>query len=303
MKRKTAGVIALSLTVAMTLGTLWAYAAQSGENPIAENLELKTYRSVSVGGQLKATDPDGDIMKFEVTTKPIKGTVALKDDGSFVYTPAEGKHGHDYFGYKALDSKGNKSPEATVVIKIEKQKSKIAYSDMNGNGACMAAVRLAEEEIFVGEQLGGQYVFCPENTVSRGEFLTMCMKLADSDVLTGVITTGFADDADIPDYMKPYVSTALLSGVIKGCSGSEGTAVFSPAEPISYPEAAVMLDRVLGLTKASTAEDYAAAPAWAEQSCANLSACRISDYRGTAALTRADCAEMLYNAMAVLEKR
>ena len=70
------------------------------------------------------------MLKYEVTTDPIKGEVALKDDGSFVYTPAEGKRGHDYFGYKAVDSKGNKSSEATVVIKIEKQKSKIAYSDM-----------------------------------------------------------------------------------------------------------------------------------------------------------------------------
>lgn len=304
MKRKTVGVLALSLTLALTVGMLWACAAQSEENPIAENLELKTYRGVSVGGQLKATDPDGDPMKFEVTTKPIKGTVSLKDDGSFVYTPAEGKRGHDYFGYKAVDTKGNKSSEATVIIKIEKQKSKIAYSDMNGDGAYMAAVRLAEEDVFVGEQLGGQYVFCPEKTVSRGEFLTMCMKLAGSDVLTGVVTTGFADDEDIPAYMKPYVSTALLSGVIKGCTAGEGAAVFSPADAISYPEAAVMLDRALGLTKASSTNegDYAA-PVWAEQSCANLSACRISDYRGSDVLTRADCAEMLYNAMGVLEKR
>ena len=175
MKRKTLGALALALTLSLTVGMLYACAAPSQENPIAENLELRTYRGVSIGGQLKATDPDGDMLKYEVTTEPIKGEVALKDDGSFVYTPAEGKRGHDYFGYKAVDSKGNKSSEATVVIKIEKQKSKIAYSDMGGSGAYLAAVRLAEEGVFVGEQLGGQYVFCPERAVTRGEFLTMCI--------------------------------------------------------------------------------------------------------------------------------
>ena len=303
MKRKTVGAVALVLTLSLTVGMLYACAAPSQENPIAENLELKTYRGVSVGGQLKATDPEGDMLKFEVTTKPIKGQVALQDDGSFVYTPAEGKRGHDYFGYKAVDSKGNKSSEATVVIKIEKQKSKIAYSDMNGNGACMAAVRLAEEGVFVGEQLGGQYVFCPERSVTRGEFLTMCMKLAGSDILTGVVTTGFSDDASIPAYMKPYVSTALLSGVIEGYTGGESAAVFAPDSAVSYPEAAVMLDRALKLTRASTDEGGEAAPAWAEQACADLSACRIGEYSAGGALDRAQCAVMLYNAMQVLEKR
>ena len=304
MNGKTLRILALTLTLAMTLGMLWACAAQSEENPIAENLELKTYRGVSIGGQLKATDPDGDQLKFEITTKPIKGEVALKDDGSFVYTPAEGKRGHDYFGYKAVDGKGNKSSEATVVIKIEKQKSKVAYSDMTGNGAYMAAVRLAEEDVFTGEQLGGQYVFSPERTVSRGEFLTMCMKLAGSDILTGVVTTGFSDDADIPAYMKPYVSTALLSGIIEGYAGSGGTAaVFAPDSGISYPEAAVMLDRALKLTKASTDEGGETAPAWAEQACANLSACSIGNYTDSGALTREQCAEMLYNAMQVLARR
>lgn len=304
MNGKSGRILALTLTLALTLCSLWACAAHSEGNPIAENLELKTYRGVSVGGQLKGTDPNGDMLKFEITTKPIKGAVALKDDGSFVYTPGEGKRGHDYFGYKAVDSKGNKSSEATVVIKIEKQKSKITYSDMQGNGSYMAAVRLAEENIFTGEQLGGQYVFCPDRTVSRGEFLTMCMKLAGSDILTGVMTTGFADDADIPAYMKPYVSTALLSGVIHGYSGSGGAAAaFAPEAAVTYPEAAVMLDRALGLTKASTDEEDKAAPAWAVQACADLSACRIGEYTESGAMTRAQCAEMLCNAMQVLEKR
>ena len=304
MNAKTVRVLALALTLCLALGTLWACAARSGEVPIAENLELKTYRSVSVGGQLKAVDPDGDALKFEITTKPIKGSVALKDDGSFVYTPGEGRRGHDYFGYKAVDSKGNKSSEATVVIRIEKQKSKLTYSDLRGSGAEMAAVRLAEEGVFTGEQLGGQYVFCPEQTVSRGEFLTMCMKLAGSDILTGVATTGFSDDADIPAYLKPYVSTALLSGVVTGYEGGGGTAAaFAPDASVSYPEAAVMLDRALKITRAGTDTGGRAAPAWAGQACADLSACRISEYSDSGALTRGQCAVMLYNAMQVLEKR
>ncbi len=303
MNRKTSRVIALTLMMVLLLGSVFAGAENTGSAPIAENLEITTYRNVSVGSQLKATDPDGDVLKFVVTTPPTKGSIELKEGGAFVYTPSEGKRGRDYFGYKAVDDKGNKSSEATVIIKIQKQKTKLAYSDMGGNGAYCAAIALAEKDIFVGECVGGQYVFNPEQTISRGEFLTMTMKLCDAELLTGVITTGFADDSLIPDYMKPYVSTALLTGLISGYTDGVSTAVFNADSGISYPEAAVMLNRALGLTDVSVESYGSLAPVWAEQACANLSACRIGDFSLSASLTRADCAALLYNAMNVLENR
>lgn len=303
MNRKIVNVIALTLMLVLTLGMIYVGAENKGDSPIAENLEVATYRNVSVGGQLKATDPDGDILKFEITTSPTKGDIELKDNGCFVYTPADGKRGRDYFGYKAIDNKGNMSSEATVIIKIEKQKTKIAYSDMGGNGAYCAAISLAENDVFVGECLGGQYVFNPDKPVTRGEFLTMCLKLTNSDILSGVITTGFADDSKIPSYLKPYVSTALLTGVINGYSDGVNTAVFNGESYISYPEAAVMLNKALNLTDVNAEKYTAAAPVWAAQACANLSACRISEYSLENQLTRADCASLLYNAMSVLENR
>ena len=128
----------------------------------------------------------------------------------------------------------------------------------------------------------------------------MCMKLSDSDILSGVITTGFADDSSIPSYMKPYVSTALLTGLISGYSDGINTAVFNGDNCISYPEAAVMLNKALDLTNVNSEAYGGAAPVWAAQACANLSACRISDYYGEALLTRADCAQLFYNAMSIV---
>lgn len=303
MNRKIINVIALCLMIVLTFGIVYVGAANTGGAPVAENLAVTTYRNVSVGGQLKANDPDGDALSFEITTPPTKGEIELKDNGCFVYTPADGKRGHDYFGYKATDSKGNMSSEATVIINIAKQKTSIAYSDMGGSGAYCAAITLAENNIFVGENIGGQYVFNPNAPVTRGEFLTMCMKLNDSHILTGVVTTGFADDNSIPTYMKPYVSTALLSGVINGYSDGTSIAVFNGNNTISYPEAAVMLNKTLNLTDVSAAKYSGTVPTWAAQSCANLDACSISDYSKEIQLTRADCAQLLYNAMPVLKER
>jgi hypothetical protein len=298
-----ATLLALILCVSLFVGAL----AENGA-PIAENLELTTYRGVSMGGRLSAVDPEGDAVIFEICTPPAKGTIELGDDGSFVYTPGEGRKGKDYFGYRAIDTDGNCSQEATVIIRIQKQKTKTTYSDMDGRAEAYAAVLLAENGIFVGEKLAGRYVFRPDEPVTRGEFLAMCMELTDTELLTGTLSTGFADDADIDTYLKPYVSTALLDGIIDGYVSEHSAAVFCPGNAITAAEAAVMLDRALGLTDAVSvwSQTDPAAPAWAAQSLDNLSACRILPPGLSAkstTLSRADAAVMLAAGMDIIASR
>ena len=78
-------------------------------------------------------------------------------------------------------------------------------------------------------------------------------------------------------WLKPYVSAALMCGVVQGSAGDNGRIVFSPGRPISLAEAAVMLDRAVGLTDAVPAWfGYdESVPAWARQSMANAAACGI----------------------------
>ena len=135
----------------------------------------------------------------------------------------------------------------------------------------------------------------------------MCMQLSGTGILTGVRSTGFADDRSIAVWAKPYVSTALKSGVISGYTG-EGGATFAPERSISVAEAAVMLDRAIGLTDAVSAWSAtdSAVPAWAAQSAANLSACGLLPHGCSLTaetLSRAQCAEMLSGAMDVLARR
>ena len=308
-KRLIIAPCALALALILLAGALIpSGSAVNNTAPLAENLEFVTYRGVSVGGTLSAYDPEGDLLTFEITTPPTKGEIQLEDNGRFVYTPEDGKKGRDYFGYKAVDSEGNYSQEATVIIKILKQKTSVTYSDMAGSGAYYAALKLAEEDVYVGECLGGNYVFDPAGTVSRGDFLTMCMKIADMDVLSGVTSTGFADDDQIPAWVKPYVSTALMSGVVSGYAG-DGAAIFDAASPVSYSEAAVMLNNVLDITDVVSAwanVDDEAVPTWAYQATANLSACDMMPTGISSmadSLSRAEAAEMLVAAMEVLENR
>ncbi len=300
--------VSLMLTAALTAGILAAADTERGSYPVAENLEITTYRGVSVGGKLSAVAPDGGELTYEIVTPPGKGEIELSSDGHFVYTPYEGRKGKDYFGYKAIDSSGARSQEATVIIRITKQKTKIVYSDMAGSGEEYAAAALAESGIFTGENLAGTYVFSPDTLVSRQEFLAMCMKLAGTELLTGVRSTGFADDASIAAWAKPYVSTALKCGIVSGYASGDRGAVFNGGDSISVSEAAVILDRVLDLTDVSPAwvKHSAEVPEWAAQSAANLAACGIfteESATSDAVVTRAKAAEMLSSAMALLSGR
>ena len=304
MKKIISSLLLLAIAASM-LATAFAAFAEDG-TPQAENLEFCTYRAVSVGGKLSATDNDGSIVSYEITTPPGKGSIELSPDGSFVYTPDPGKKGKDYFGYKAVDDEGHYSSEATVIIRIQKQKTKTTYSDMEGKPSAWAAVMLAEEGIFVGQCLAGEYVFCPDAPVSRGEFLAMCMKAANMDILRSASSTGFADDEAMPAWAKPYIGTALSLGLIEGYSEDGKGIVFSPNEPVSALEAAVMLDSVMELTEAVAVwhSFEQTVPAWAQQAVANLSAKGMFPQAmelSADILTRAQAAEMI--CMAMMEKQ
>ncbi|MDR3277511.1 MAG: S-layer homology domain-containing protein [Oscillospiraceae bacterium] len=283
--------------------------AENNLPPVAENLEFTTFKGVAVTGRLSGMDPDGDVLSFEVVSGPRRGEVAASENGEFTYTPKDGAKGKDSFAYVAVDAAGNVSGDATVSVTIKKQTTKTTYADMSGSGAQYAALVLSEKGVFTGEKLGGQFFFRPDEPVSRGEFLAMCLDVAGVEALGGVTRTGFYDDAEIPAWVKPYVSTALMNGVVKGYKTDEGRLVFAPQNPVTFSEAAVMLNKVLNVTDVMSvaAVEAEAVPAWAYSAAVNLSACKIlpsgvSDYCGDA-VTRGDAAQILLASMELLENR
>ena len=103
--------------------TLWSSSFCEGASPVAENLELTVMRNGTVEGSLSAVDDKDAALRYEITTEPVKGTLQLRADGSFVYTPEPGRRGRDYFGYRAYDGDGNASQEATVIIRILREEN------------------------------------------------------------------------------------------------------------------------------------------------------------------------------------
>lgn len=302
--------LSLSAALALPAAAISATTHQvTNTPPIAENLSLTTYRNVAVYGQFAAIDPEGDPVTFQLVDTPARGQVSVSEDGSgsFCYTPYEGKKGKDHFSYVAIDSLGNRSEQASVHISIQKQDSALTYGDMAGHEAHYAALRLAEQGIFVGSRTGDIHRFQPEQTVSREEFLTMAMSCAGLPSLSGVTATGFHDDSAIAVWAKGYVSAALISGAVQGMADGEGRMVFHPNSPITATEAAVILDRLLasGDVAASALSEPSELPVWAQQSVVNMRAMEVIPAHGplSESLTRADAAQMLCAALDVLESR
>ena len=304
----TALFLSLSLP-AQALFDLDDHASGDSPLPIAENLTLTTYKNVAVEGTFAAVDPDGEGVTFRITKNPARGAVTQGSEGSaqFTYTPYEDKLGKDSFTYVAEDASGNVSQPAIVSIKISRPDTKVTYSDMDGNPAHKAAIALAEEDVFVGEQMGETWFFRPEAQVTREEFLAMAMDVTGMETLPEAQLTGFSDDDSISVWAKPYVASALRSGMIQGTTSGEDGAAFAPTRAITQTEAAVLLDRLLRVADVADTGKLTgeAAPVWAYQSVVNLEAVGVLDGAADLSgdLTRAQAAELLLSAMEVLEFR
>ncbi len=282
--------------------------------PIAQDQCFETYKNVAYVGQFTATDPEGDAVTFQLVDKPARGSVELAMDGTgqFTYTPYENKTGKDKFTFVAVDAQGNVSQPATAEVRIRKAKTKVTYADMSGEASYNAAIRLAEEKVMIGEQVGGTYYFHPDEPVSRSQFITMAMSALGEEPLDAVTTTGFADDAAIPTWCKGYVSAALQSGIVQGYADDTGRVVFAPENGVTRGEAAVVINRMLGVTDVAVTTFYpdtAAAPAWAFQAAVNLETAGVMSPDATGALaleeplTRGQAAMLLASAMEVAEER
>ena len=310
---KRAAALALAATLVLggsaqaLFGKKQAPAVAEEGAPTAQDVEVRTYRGIPVQGQFLASDSEGEDMTFTLVEEPRKGTATIQG-ADFTYTPDEGVTGGDSFTYAATDSAGHVSQPATVTVTIEKTKSGVTYADTEGSSAAAAAQHLAEAGIFTGTKIGDQYYFQPDAEVSRSEFLAMVMETAGREV-TPVTMTGFCDDASIPTWAKAYAAAGVTDGIVQGKTTAEGAA-FRGEEPITFNEAATVLDRVLDLGDVELDVWYAdreAVPSWAAQAVGNMEAVSVlaagsfGSQTMEQAVTRADAARMLSAAKTLLD--
>lgn len=262
---------------------------------------VRTYKNIAVSGSLRAYDPEGDDITYEIISSPKKGLLTLHDKilGDYTYTPMKNYTGGDSFKYVAVDKYGNRSSAVTVELSVTRSDSGYVFTDMIGDPAHFGAIMLTDKGIMEGDKDEGGRVFRPELNVSRAEFLVMAMKAAGVKA-DGEALTVFSDDSDIPSEYKSYISTAYDMGVISGTE-IDGKHLFDPDGYITKAEACVIVDNLLGIDNAKAVPVFADTdeiPDYAYESVLSLIETGILDTENGMILpseniTRADAARIL----------
>ena len=286
------------------------FAPQTGSQTV------NTQRNIAVYKTFSAADPDNDRMTYEFAAYPRHGSVQLTSGGEvFVYSPADGFVGEDSFSYTASDIYGNKTQEQTVKIKVSRPAADVYFEDMKKHWAHNSAIRMAATGLMTGESDGeGRLVFNPDLDMTRGDFLALSLIMAGHEKdIPFVSETGFADDSLIPANIRSYAQYAYDKGIISGFDNGDDGVNFESASSITKAEAAVIVDRILGLPEAEgekpAYKDAAAIPAWAGSAITNLSSCGIinglpgGEILPEKTLTRAEGAEMICNVASYIEDK
>jgi len=261
-----------------------------------------TQQNIGTWGTLPGTDPDGDPMRYEIVSYPLKGLITLTNTatGEYRYTPYDGAVGTDVFSYQIRDSYGNYSSVRTVEVRIDEAACDIVFADMTDHWAQNAAVVMVAENTMEVFAEGGQVYFRPEDAISREDYLVTVMKLLGAGEIEACGTV-FADE----DRMRPeatgYIQRAYNLGIIQG-SEENGRLLFRPQDSITRAEAAVILNAILGAQTPETIPTFADSqviPVWARPSLYALTNLGILQGTGDgclspeSVLSRAQTAQML----------
>ena len=184
-------------------------------------------------------------------------------------------------------------------------------SDLRGHWAADTVKRMVYQGVIKGYE---DNTFRPENEISRLEAAAILVRALK---LTGGEEAGldaFSDAADVPEWGRQSLATAVKEGLIKGYPLEGGKTALNPDSRISRAETAVLLSRMLvkkpGTGQASGVDfsDRDQIPAWAEEGISVAVAGEIvkgypdNTFAPDRKVTRAECAVMAERLLKALEK-
>ena len=108
--------------------------------PTSTDVSLQGDEDTTITGRIPASDPDGDVLTYQIANQPLHGSVVLDPrSGEFVYVPAANYHGTDSFEVSITDGRGN-STSSTVTLTVTAVNDLPVTADLNLNTDEDAAV-------------------------------------------------------------------------------------------------------------------------------------------------------------------
>ncbi len=283
----------------------------------ANDSTFKIYKNAKLEGAMEATTSGDETFKFVIVTEPTHGSVSHSDETSpsFTYVPTADYTGKDSFTFR-LESGEKYSNVGTVTINVEVDPATVIpfnYTDMQQHWANYSASHLAARGYIIGEKISDDYYFCPDKTMTRGDFLLYILSIVDPTGKANEADVKFADENSIPDWMLKKAKQAYELEIIKGVGDASKTYLYYD-RPITRAEAFVMINNALlansNSVNSSADVKYKDAdniPAWALQAVKTLSAYKIiqgdtSNYINTSGIvSRGQGAELCFKLLKQIE--
>ncbi len=267
-------------------------------------LTQTTLANIAITDRLRAKDPEGEPCTFVVTKYPEKGVFTLINavTGQYSYIPRKDTLGQDIISYYAIDNHGLRSEEYTVSVSVQASESGILYTDLIEHRAHMSAIRLTQQGIMSGNDVGGFYVFRPEEKINKSEFLVMAMKSINYPILSCNEELPFTDKDEVSNVYSDYIYTAWKANIIEPEATESGT-YLHPNATITKAEAAVIVQKLIQASVPVDAPAFAdteSIPTWAKSALQTLYSLGMIDTDvfgnifAEEAMTRADSAELIY---------
>ncbi len=144
--------------------------AQTIQPPVAENLQAEVENDIHVGIWLKATDPQGLALTYEIVSQPQNGSVILSvSTKQAIYFPNSGFIGTDSFSYIAKNGHGSSNTAVVTINVIEPIDLSPVAEDLNIQVNQNTSVNI---ELIVtdpeGEEITYEYVSDPQHGTLTG---------------------------------------------------------------------------------------------------------------------------------------
>ncbi|MDD4688738.1 MAG: S-layer homology domain-containing protein [Eubacteriales bacterium] len=261
--------------------------------------------------------------------QPIEAAQVIEESelGGIVYRPESNFTGDVNLTWQASD--GNEfSPDGTIKITIEddtpipedseenpddeideeeplpEEEKIFPYIDIEDHWSKPYAVDLALDNVFRGNQIGGNFYFEPDTVLTRGDFVMLLNAvLGISGETPNVEDFAFTDKDSMPLWLYNQGLLAYESGIIKG-SGTGDKVAFLPYETLNRAAAFTMLYNIIDEFNtpkpyALTFADNSSVPSWSVDAIQNLLGFKvISGYpdntiRPYGVITRAEAAALI----------
>lgn len=219
------------------------------------------------------------------------------------YEPSDEEEEEEGFGSQSTGSKGSGgggfSSYVPVIPEADTQPQS-AFSDIEGYDWAKNEITYLYNKGVINGNGNGE--FCPDNYVTREEFVKMLV------VAANLSETSHYDfcDVDVKNWAYPYIMKAVTAGVVKGVSDTE----FGMGRNITREDMTVLAARILGGTDTHNGNisftDSADIAHYALSSVANMNEKKIlngyndGSFKPKALSTRAEAAVVIYRVINAL---